>query len=99
MMVGLARVTDAEHIDGRVLRIEFTDGLVRELDFTGVLAGYLASIDDDAVFSSVAVDSMTGTICWPTGIDLDPDVLRGETPASSAGHARLVREYRLQSAG
>ncbi len=98
-MAGLARVTDVEHIDGRVLRIEFTDGLVRELDFTGVLSGILASIDDDAVFSSVAVDSMAGTICWPNGIDLDPDVLRGKTPASSAGQARLVREYRLQSAG
>jgi len=98
-MAGLARVTDVEHIDGRVLRIEFTDGLVREIDFAGVLPGILASIDDDAVFSLVAVDPVAGTICWPNGIDLDPDVLRGESPASSAGRGRLVREYRLQSAG
>ena len=51
---------------------------MRELNFTGVHSGILASIDDDAVFSSVAVDPMAGTICWPDGIDLDPDVLRGD---------------------
>ena len=98
-MAGLARVTDVEYIHGRVLRIEFTDGLVRELDFAGVLSGVLATIDDDAVFSSVSVDPVAGTISWPNGIDLDPDVLRGEFPASPAGQGRLVREYRLQSAG
>lgn len=98
-MAGLARVTDVEYLDGRVVRIEFTDGLVRELDFAGVLSGILASIDDDVVFSSVEVDAVAGTICWANGIDLDPDVLRGESAASSAGQARLVREYRLQSAG
>lgn len=98
-MADLARVTDVEHINGRILRIEFSDGLARELDFAGVLSGILASIDDDAMFSLVAVDPVAGTICWPNGIDLDPDVLRGESPASTVGQGRLVRQYRLQSAG
>jgi hypothetical protein len=45
-----ARVTDVEHLGGRVLRVVFADGLVRELDFSGALPGVLSVIDDDAVF-------------------------------------------------
>ena len=39
--------------------------------------GVLATIDDDDVFSTVSVDRVAGTVIWPNGVDLDPDVLRG----------------------
>jgi len=32
------------------------------------------------------------TICWPNRVLLDPDVRRGEWPASSVGQRRLIRE-------
>lgn len=38
-----ARVTSVEHLGGRVLKLVFTDGLVRELDFEGALQGILAT--------------------------------------------------------
>src|SRR5690606_269303 len=38
-----ARVTDVEHLGGRVLRVVFADGLVRELDFEGALPGVLSA--------------------------------------------------------
>ena len=92
-MTCLARVTDVQALPGRVLRVSFSDGLVRELDFREVLIGALAAIDDDRAFSEAHVDKVAGTVAWPNGIDLDPDVLHGDEPADSARQPRLVREY------
>lgn len=98
-MAALARVTDVDHLGGRTLRVTFSDGLVRELDFVGVLPGVLSTIDDDEVFAGAAVDSVAGTICWPSGIDLDADVLHGDQPSASAIRPRLLRECQLQQTG
>jgi hypothetical protein len=98
-MADFARVTIVEHLSGRVLRVTFSDGLVRELDFATALPGVLAALDDDAIFAGAAVDSIAGTVCWPSGIDLDPDVLHGDHPSASAIAPRLLREYRLQETG
>lgn len=91
-------MTSVDYLGGRVLRLAFSDGLVRELDFTGTLTGVLGMIDDDAMFGTVRVDPASRTICWPGGIDLDPDVLHREyTPVSGAA-ARLIREFRQSTA-
>lgn len=95
----LIRVTQVHHLGGRQLRVTFSDGLVRELEFVGALTGVLATIDDDAVFATASVDPVTGTVCWPTGIDLDPDVLHGDHDAASGVQPQLLRQYRLQPAG
>ena len=95
-MTVLARVTDVQHLGARVLRLTFSDGLVRELDFANALPGVLATIDDDLTFAQVAIDTTAGTVSWPNGIDLDPDVLHGDQAAASAIQPRVVREYRLQ---
>jgi len=95
-MTALARVTAVQHLGARLLLVTFSDGLVRELDFTGALPGVLATIDDDEVFAAVAVDAVAGTISWPNGIDLDPDVLHGDDAPASAIQPRVVSEYRLQ---
>lgn len=98
-MVTLARVNDVEYLGERVLRVTFSDGFVRELDFAGALTGVLASIDEDGAFALVEVDSVAGTICWPNGIDLDPDVLHGDYVSASAGQPDVLREFRLQQTG
>jgi hypothetical protein len=98
-MAALARVTVVEHLGGRTLRVGFSDGLVRELDFAGKLPGVLATIDDDDVFAGATVDQVAGTVCWAAGIDPDPDVLHGDAAAAPALQPRVVREYRLQQAG
>jgi hypothetical protein len=46
--------------------------------------------------SRVGVDPIAGTLSWPGGIDLDPDVLHTDVPAASHQAPRLVREYRVQ---
>jgi hypothetical protein len=98
-MTALARVTAVEHLGARLLRVTFSDGLVRELDFADALPGVLATIDDDAAFAEVTVDSLAGTICCPNGTDLDPDVLHGDHPSASVVQPHIVREYRLQQTG
>jgi hypothetical protein len=62
-----------QHLGGRRLSITFDDGLVRELDFAGVLVGLLEALDDDDVFATASVDRVAGTVRWPNDIDLDPD--------------------------
>ena len=93
-----ARVTSVEYLGGRVLRLVFSDGLVRELDFAGSLPGMLATVDEDSVFATASVDPVAGTVSWPTGVDLDPDVLNGVYESAGSVDPRLVSEYRLQDA-
>lgn len=91
-----ARVASVEYLGGRVLRLTFTDDVVRELDFKGALPGFLAVVDNDEVFPSASIDPVAGTLSWPVGVDFDPDVLRGSSVAADAHRPRLVSEYRLQ---
>jgi hypothetical protein len=93
-----ARVTAVEHLGGRVLRVVFADGLVRELDFEGALPGVLSAIDDDDVFPTVIVDPVARTISWSAGIDFDPDVLHGDQPPASGIGPKVLREYHREPA-
>jgi hypothetical protein len=95
----LVRVTEVEHLGARRLRVAFSDGLVRELDFVGLLNGVLATVDDDDAFGRVSVDGTAGTVCWANGIDLDPDVLHGDQLPATGQPPILLREYRLQQTG
>ncbi len=95
-MAATPRVVDVEHLGGRRLCIVFSDGLVRELDFAGTLQGVLSTLDADEAFGEVSVDTVAGTISWPNGIDLDPDVLHGDHEPASGAAARVLNEYRLQ---
>jgi hypothetical protein len=95
-MSTFARVTHVSPLGGRRLSVTFSDGLVRELDFSGVLIGTLLLIDDDETFAAARVDETAGTVSWANGIDLDPDVLHGDLPAASGIQPLVVREYRLQ---
>jgi hypothetical protein len=86
----LARVTAVEPLEGFRLRLTFSDGLIREVDLSDDLWGPMAEpLQDPAYFSQVRVDAELGTVVWPNGYDLDPDVLHGDHepvrwPATSA---------------
>jgi hypothetical protein len=96
----MARVGAVEYLGGLQLRLTFTDGLVRELDFDPVLrGGVFAELRDPEVFSQVAVDPVAGTITFPNGVDLDPDVLHGDRSADDGPEPRVLGERRLEQAG
>jgi Protein of unknown function (DUF2442) len=96
----LPRVVEVEHLGNLSLRLTFSDGLVRELDFDAVLqGGVLEPIRDPSVFGQVKIDDVAGTICWPNGVDLDPDVLHGDHEPASGRAPLLLKEYRLRPTG
>lgn len=59
------------------LYLRFEDGAEGEVDVSALVPfeGVFADLRDPLEFAKVRVDSELGTICWPSGADLDPDVL------------------------
>jgi hypothetical protein len=70
-------ITDVEILHDHVVRLRFADGIDRTIDLDPYLHGpvFAEVRSDPAVFASVKVDSDAGTITWPNGADLAPDVL------------------------
>jgi hypothetical protein len=72
-------VRAVEHLGGYRLRLTFADGLVGDVDLSDRLAGSVGPIfeplRDVRYFAQVGVDEEIGTIVWPNGADLAPDVL------------------------
>jgi hypothetical protein len=61
------------------VRLEFSDGVQKVVDLDLFLRGPIfepVRADPD-LFRSVRVDDELGTIVWPNGADMDPDVLYG----------------------
>ena len=46
-------------------------------------------LKDPASFRRVHIDEDAGTIAWPNGLDLDPDVLNGDHPPDRPGLHKL----------
>lgn len=76
---GLAHIRSAVVVRDFVVRLTFTDGVVREVDLEPLLRGpvFQELRDDPARFREIRVDPVFGTIVWPNGADMDPDVLYG----------------------
>lgn len=83
----LVEITGVRVIKDRTVELTFADGLVRVVDLAPFLWGPAFSdiSADDSLFAQIAVDAELGTIGWPSGADLDPDVLHGDfKPAASS---------------
>lgn len=76
-MRSMIRVKQVVPLDGFVVRLSFTDGTQREIDLEPFLYGpiFEPMRHDRDEFLKVLVDSRAGTIVWPNGADIDPDVL------------------------
>ncbi|HEX5727770.1 MAG TPA: DUF2442 domain-containing protein [Longimicrobiaceae bacterium] len=58
------------------LRLEFDDGVTKDVDLEGELHGEVfAPLRDPELFRQVAVNPETGTIEWPNGADFAPEFL------------------------
>jgi len=73
----LKDVVKVEAIGEYRLRLEFEDGVTGEIDVATIVPfeGVFAPLRDRKLFAAVAVDPELGTVRWPNGADLDPDVL------------------------
>jgi hypothetical protein len=73
----LKDVVSAEPLEGYNVRLRFEDGVEGVLDLAPHLSfrGVFAPLRDLSYFRQLRVDPGLGTVVWPNGADLDPDVL------------------------
>jgi hypothetical protein len=84
--MALARIRDVIPLEGFRLRLTLTNGATVERDVSALLVGpvFEAVRGDRAVFCQVRAEG--GTVVWPNGADLCPDVViwGGPPPAEQA---------------
>lgn len=73
----MVRVQHVTPLEGFRLRVGFTDGTERVIDIEPFLRGPIFERvrNERAFFEAVELDPELGTIVWPNGADIDPDVL------------------------
>lgn len=76
MLIDIVAVTPLQ--DHRLL-LRFEDGVEGTVHVANLVpfSGVFAPLADPAFFEQVTVNSELGSIEWPNGADLDPDVLYG----------------------
>lgn len=69
-------VIRVEPLHDHHVRVEFSDGVLKEVDLSGELYGEIFEpLHHVELFSQVAVNPETGTIEWPNGADFAPEFL------------------------
>lgn len=61
-----------------LVHLRFADGSDGTVDLGPRIrgrGGVFTALQDPGYFAQVALDAEAGTITWPNGVDLDPDVL------------------------
>ena len=73
--MAFVRIQDVVPLEGYRLRLTLTDGSVIERDISALLDGpvFEPIRSDPVLFRAVRVEA--GTVVWPNGADLCPDVL------------------------
>lgn len=83
--MALLRIREVKALEGFKLRLTLTDGSVIERDVSRLLVGPVFDPirKDLSVFAKVRVEG--GTVVWPNGADLCPDVLIWGGPPPEEG--------------
>lgn len=73
----LKDIVEARPLVDHRLYLRFEDGVEGVVDIKELVAleGVFAPLREPATFQQVQVHSELGTVYWPNGADLDPDVL------------------------
>jgi len=87
----LVDVTAVEVIGDYQLRLTFADGTVGGVDFSErEWHGVFEPLRDPAYFARVEVDPEAGTITWPDGLDMAPELLCTEAQRHLVDAARAA---------
>lgn len=87
----LPRVTQVKVVGSFRVALTFTDGTQGVADLSPLIGGrggIFHALQDPAFFGQVAVDPDAGTLVWPNGADLDPDMLYEAAHTTAAGSDR-----------
>lgn len=73
----LKDIVEAIPLENHRLQLCFEDGTTGVVDVSRcvTITGVFAPLHDPTQFAAVEVNPELGTVCWPCGADLDPDVL------------------------
>jgi hypothetical protein len=89
----LNRVTEFEIVSDYTIRLTFDDQTERVIDFEPILTGPLfGPLKDKILFEQVKLDETFGTLEWPNGADISPEVLHDWPAHIEAIVARRQRE-------
>jgi len=75
------RITHVKYLQAYQLGLTFADGRYVAMDFAAKIkgrGGVFKPLENMTFFARVQVDAEAGTLVWPNGVDLDPDVLYSE---------------------
>ena len=79
----IIRVLSAKYVRGHQLRIEFSDGVMKTVDFSRWLHGEVFEpLVNKREFRRFFIEG--GTVCWPNGADIAPETLRSAEDAANA---------------
>jgi hypothetical protein len=73
----LKDIVEARVTGGHRLYLRFEDGVEGEVNLDELVdfQGVFEPLREPSEVAKVRVDQELGTVCWPSGADLDPDVL------------------------
>jgi hypothetical protein len=73
----LKDIVEARPLEGHRLYVRFEDGVEGVINIAELVSfeGVFEPLKEHSHFLQVRVNSELGTVCWPGGADLDPDVL------------------------
>ncbi len=76
----LKDITEVKTHQNYTLELKFEDGISGTIDVSTLIefSGIFERLKDPEYFRLVKLNSEVGTIYWPNGADLDPDVLYAE---------------------
>ena len=89
-------VTRVSYLKDYELRLEFSDGKVKDIDLKDELYGEMFEpLGDVDVFRKAYVNHDTGTIEWPNGADFAPEFLYERGQELRGGLGDVVSQYDL----
>ncbi len=81
-------VTKAKALSGYRLEVTFADGLQGTVDLSDIPhVGVFKAWSEPGFFELARVDAQSGTVCWPNGADVAPDVLYKEVKGRQSSAA------------